>query len=382
MAAAHDPNQMGLESGGIALHIGVHKTGTTAIQAALANCRPILGTWGVHYPGEGQAHRLIASSAMGRGLGWRVTGAVPPDPRAWNDFVADARAYPGITVCSSEFFAESSTETAQRIIDQIGRSQVHVILTLRNLARILPSAWQQILKSGYETAYLPWLTHVLTATELEPKAESFWIRQRHDVVVNRWSQIVGPERMTVVVVDDADRDGIYRNFENLLGLPDDTLLNQRDAAPNRSMTLAEAELLRQINIAVGGGKGWRPYTDQVHDGLIKAMIERRVPAADEARMQTPQWALDRAAELAQTYVDAIRDSGVNVVGDLAVLAEHLNGPDVVDETPPTNMPISAAMTAMLGALDGSRPAPPLSTSARIRRRIRKVGSDLRPRGRA
>ncbi len=325
MTAPKDRTPLGLEPGGLALNIGVHKTGTTAIQAALANSRPLLDNWQLRYPGDGQAHRLIASSAMGRGLGWRVAGATAPDPNAWIEFIKDAHAYRGLTVCSSEFFAESSSQTAQQIVDQIGKDRVHVIITLRNLGRILPSAWQQILKSGYETAYIPWLTHVLTATDLEPKAETFWIRHRHDEVVQRWAGVAGPERVTVVVVDDADRDGIYRNFEHLLGLPDDTLLNHRDPAPNRSMTLAEAELLRQLNIALGGGKGWRPYSDQVHDGLIKAMIERRVPEPDEARMQTPQWALDRAAELAGAYVEAIRASGVNVVGDLNVLSEHLQG---------------------------------------------------------
>ncbi|MDO8732382.1 MAG: hypothetical protein Q7L55_07415 [Actinomycetota bacterium] len=381
MPAPTDRLPLGLQPGGLALHIGVHKTGTTAIQAALANSRPVLDTWGVRYPGEGQAHRLIASSAMGRRLGWRVGGSAAPDPHAWTDFVKDAHAYRGITVCSSEFFAESSTETAQGIVDKIGKDRTHVIITLRNLGRILPSAWQQILKSGYETAYIPWLTHVLTATDLEPKAETFWIRHRHDEVVERWARIAGPERVTVVVVDDAERDGIYRNFENLLGLPDDTLLNHRDAAPNRSMTLAEAELLRQLNISLGGGKGWRPFSDQVHDGLIKAMIERRIPGSDETRMQTPQWALDRAAELARIYVDVIRASGVNVVGDLGVLSEHLQGPEVVEEVPPISMPISAAMTAMLGALDGSRPSAELSTSARLKRRVKKLQTELRAKGR-
>ena len=98
-------------------------------------------------------------------------------------------------------------------------------------------------------------------------------------------------------------------------------------------------------------------------------------------MQTPQWALDRAAEIAHTYVDAIKASGVHVVGDLNVLAEHLKGPESVDQTPPTSIPISAAMTAMLGALDGSRPAPPLSTAARVKRRVRRITSDLRAKGR-
>jgi len=381
MAAPNRSNVLGLPEGGMALHIGVHKTGTTAIQAALANSRPVLGQWHVQYPGNRQAHRLIASSAMDRRLGWRVGGSPAPEPQAWTKFVQDAHAFHGITVCSSEFFAESDDATVQKIVKDVGQDQVHVIVTLRNFARILPSAWQQILKSGYATAYLPWLQHVLTSEELEPKASTFWNRHRHDLVVNRWAAAAGPERVTVVVVDDNDRDGIYRNFEYLLGLPEDTLLNHRDAAPNRSMTLAEAELLRQLNLTLGGGKGWRPYSDQVHDGLIKAMIERRVPEPDEPRMQTPQWALDRAAELGQAYVDAIRASGVHVVGNLDVLSEHLTGPESVDQAPPISIPISAAMTAMLGALDGSRLSPERSTTTRLKRRIRRLQTDLRPKRR-
>lgn len=343
-----------LKDGGILLHIGVHKTGTTTIQDAFAQNRARLTEFGISYPGTGQAHRAIASSAMNRRVGWRPGGSPPPDPKLWETFVSEAENFDGITVCSSEFFAEASSEVAERIVDRIGKENIHVVITLRNLAKILPSAWQQILKSGYEFGYLHWLNNVLGSEQLEPKSEVFWLRHRHDAVVSRWANIVGSERVTVVVVDDSDRDSIYRDFESLTGLPQGFLLQNKPTSMNRSLTLAEAELLRRINQSVGGGKGWKPYSHEVHDGLIKGMVEGRTPSADEVKLQTPQWALDRAAEFGATYVAAIRTSGVNVMGDLSLLSARFTGPEHISDTDVADLPIDAAVAAILGALgDGA-----------------------------
>lgn len=380
MTAPIDRTSLGLEPGGLVLHIGVHKTGTTAIQAALANSRPILGQWQIRYPGSQQAHRLVASSAMNRRLGWRVGGAPAPDPDLWNRFVTEAHEFKGVTVCSSEFFAEASDEVAQGIVDQVGAERMHVVVTLRNLGRILPSAWQQILKSGYETGYEPWLHQIFAQTVVEPKPQTFWNRHRHDQVVMRWAQLVGSGRMTVIVVDDSQPDEIYRNFESLLNLPEGTLSSNRLESANRSMTLAEAEFLRQFNVALGGGAGWKRYGNQVHDALIKGMIETRIPTKDEARMQTPQWALDRAAELAAAYVEAIRVSGVNVVGDLDILSKRLQGPDAIDTEPSSDIPTAAAITALLSALDASRPQAGQPPQTRLRKLASRLQSDRRSKG--
>lgn len=368
----HKVKEHHLQPGGILLHIGVHKTGTTTIQDAFAQNRSLLPALGVSYPGTGQAHRLIASSAMNRRLGWRPGGSPPPDPKLWQQFVKDAKKFPGITVCSSEFFAESTAQQAQQIIDRIGRDNVHVVITLRNFAKILPSAWQQILKSGYEFGYVHWLNNVLGSDQLEPKSEVFWNRHRHDEVVTRWANIVGRERVTVVVVDDNDRESIFRDFENLSGLPAGTLLKNRSASLNRSLTLAEAELLRRLNEAVGGGKGWKPYSDEVHDGLIKGMVEGRIPDATEPRLQTPQWALDQAAEYAAKYVDAIRVSGVNVMGDLNVLSAHLTGPAEVNDADAAELPLNAAVAAVLGTLGTGEKKTPPSLATKFRAKAKRA----------
>ena len=363
----------GLPPGSFLLHIGVHKTGTTAIQAALANARPVLDSYGVKYPGSRQAHRAVASSAMNRRLGWRTGGAPAPDEAAWINFVRDAQQFTGVTVCSSEFFAESDDETAKSIVSAIGIERIHVVITLRNLGKILPSAWQQLLKSGYEIDYASWLDNAFNAQEpqLHAKSRNFWVRHRHDIVVRRWAELVGAERVTVVVVDDSDRGGIYSAFEHLLGMPAGDLAAYRDESNNRSMTVPEAEFLRALNIAVGGGKGWGPYSNKQHDSLIKAITEGRAAPIGEPRIETPQWALDRAADLAHDYVETIRTLGVNVIGDLQVLQARLTGPAAIDYSEVNRLPIDAAVTAILGTLTTHTPAqkPKRGFFSRVRRKL-------------
>lgn len=335
------------------LHIGVHKTGTTAVQTALANSRDILGTWNVRYPGRLMAHREVASSVMERPLGWRTDGAKPPKSGLWSQTVAEAHDFRGTTVISSEFFAESSVEVVDRIVGDVGADRLEVVVTLRNLGRILPSAWQQNLKSGFETPYLPWIRRMLFQDDDATRNTIFWRRHRHDELVERWVAAVGAERVTVVVVDDRVREGIFHHFEDLLDLPRDTLFDRRGEVSNRSMTLAEAAFLRRLNVAVGGAAGWRAYPNRVQALMVKGLVEGRSPLPDEARLSTPQWALDRAAEIADEMVTRIEATGVRILGDPAVLRERMTGPEETTDDS-VDLPVDAAISALMGALDASR----------------------------
>lgn len=339
--------------GSMVLHIGVHKTGTTAVQTALANSRDILGTWNIRYPGRLMAHREIASSVMERPLGWRTDGAKAPKAGLWAQTVAECHAYPGTTVISSEFFAESPVEVVDRIVGDVGADRLEVVITLRNLGRILPSAWQQNLKSGFETPYLPWIRRMLFQEDEATRNTIFWRRHRHDELVERWVAAVGAERVTVVVVDDRVREGIFHHFEDLLGLPRDTLFDRRGEVSNRSMTLAEAAFLRRLNVAVGGAAGWRAYPNRVQALMVKGLVEGRSPLPEEARLATPQWALDRAAEIADEMVARIEATGARILGDPQVLRERMSGPEeTVDDC--ADLPVDAAISALLGALEATR----------------------------
>jgi hypothetical protein len=67
----------------IALHIGIHKTGTTALQAALADARPELAAHGVLYPGRKTAQHGAAMAVLERPWGWSGKGGKAPNPRVF-----------------------------------------------------------------------------------------------------------------------------------------------------------------------------------------------------------------------------------------------------------------------------------------------------------
>ena len=81
-------------------------------------------------------------------------------------------------------------------------------------------------------------------------------------------------------------------------------------------------------------------------GLAGPMKVRR-PAPDEPRIETPQWALDRAGELSREMVANIEASGVQVVGDLSRLVEvpvsGLTGDRLPDPAIPPSIAASMAM---------------------------------------
>ena len=84
-----------------------------------------------------------------------VTGQPPlhgePQPKIsyWENLVAQlAAAGDQRVVLSSEFFAQSDDATARRVITDLGRNRVHVVVTLRSL----PGSCRPSGSSTYRTA--------------------------------------------------------------------------------------------------------------------------------------------------------------------------------------------------------------------------------------
>ncbi len=73
---------------------------------------------------------------------------------------------------------------------------------------------------------------------------------------------------------------------------------------NRSLTLAEVEMLRAFNRRyVEQGWGARDYTRFVRFGAVRH-LQAQPPTSDEPRLLTPQWAVDKAVEIDAEIVDS------------------------------------------------------------------------------
>jgi hypothetical protein len=272
-----------LEPGTRLLHIGPHKTGTTAIQGALHLARERLAAEGVVYPGQGRQPLWPILAVTGQPA---LLGGPRPEISYWDSLVRDVRAAGDQrVVLSSEFFAEADDATARRVIADLGGARVHVVVTLRSLTRILPSQWQQYLQNGFHFRYLEWLEGILSEPPRTP-TPGFWRRHRHDALVTRWAAENGPENLTVIVLDESDRLMLLRVFESMLGLPPGFLVPE-ERAVNRSLTAAEAELVRLLNSEFSR-RGWphRDYARFMRYGAVEHMKDARRPSPDEPKIAT------------------------------------------------------------------------------------------------
>nr|WSY54976.1 hypothetical protein OG999_35795 [Streptomyces sp. NBC_00886] len=354
------------------LHIGPHKTGTTAIQGALFAAKDAMPEHGVDFPAHSRHPMEAALAACARPA---MMGDTAPTDKHWTRLLDAVRATGGRTsVISSEFFADAQDdETLARIVEQLGGERVHILVTLRPLAKIMPSQWQQYVQNGLRMGYDNWLEHMLRKAPYEQPNPSFWRRHRHDRLVERWARVVGPERVTVVVVDDSDRDGLLRTFEALLGLPENLLQPVPDAA-NRSLTLAETEMLRKLNVEFrGNGLPDELYSKLVRNGAVMHMKNACSPTPQDVKITTPQWALEAAGAIGAEMAQTIGASGVRVIGDTALLSAVPKAAVDKASGQPRIAPEVAAQ-ALYGALAAVAAAPVRHTSPAKARTVHQTPS--------
>lgn len=368
------PEVPAIPADGVLLHVGVHKTGTTAIQAAFADARGDLQAHGVRYPGKLQAQHRAALALLGRPWGWNSRGGSIMDRRHFDALIRRSAKHDGRVVISSEFFCEAPEDKARETIDALGGADnVTVVVTLRNLGKLLPSSWQQYLKYGLTTAYEKWLEDVFANPGASKISPTFWRRHDHGDVLTRWSTAVGAQNVNVLVLEDVDRSAQFRAFAQMLAVPEDVLVSRMDLTSNRSMTAAEAELLVRLNKRVKKQMQWTDYVRLVRRGVALRMVEGRDPGPQEPRLRTPDWALDAAAEQGAKSVATIRDLGVNVYGNLDALGARV--PSASDSASDVDsMPIDAAVAAVAAVIDASKEEPTARELAgRAWRQARKDG---------
>ncbi|MFB9833352.1 hypothetical protein [Actinoallomurus acaciae] len=329
------------------VHIGPHKTGTTALQGALHRARERLADHGVVFPGTGRHPMAAVHAVIGRPP---LLGHAPPNLGAWDRLVAEVTGADRAVV-SSEFFADGGDDAVPRIVEDLGGRRVHVVVTLRPLAKILPSQWQQYVQNGLRMRYDPWLETMFTKPPYTGPTPTFWRRHRHDELVGRWTSVVGPANLTVVVVDPSRPEMLPRTFESLLGVPEGVLVPEQSRT-NRSLTSGEAELVRLLNQEFRR-REWpeKVYPRFIRYGAIAQMRASHEPLPEEHRITTPAWALERAAEIGAEAAEAISRLGVRIVGDISSLGRTPPG-----DTPATGIPLvssEAACQAIIGAIAAS-----------------------------
>lgn len=331
------------------LHVGFHKTGTTALQHSLYDSAEVLKEHGILYPLTSQkAHHLEAWSLTERTWGWKSRGGAKTSPSIWSKFSRDINKKSGTVIASSEFFSELDLDQIARIKNEIKAREIQIIFTIRPLVKMLASSYQQYLKYGLKANYVDWLHDQLDDPTKSRFTPSFWQRNLHGASIAKWASVFGSQNVHVVVVDDSQPNLLYEELSKLIGLKAGTL-KPAATGNNRSLSSEEVEFLQMLNVQYPKSKTWADYNIFVRSKAIKALTDSEMPSGS-SRLLTPAWAQEIANSLTEISIDQIKESKVNVHGDLnsllgASVPEGLNQPT-------GKMDIQTAVTALLAFDEG------------------------------
>ena len=294
------------------LHVGSPKTGTSYLQGMLWHHRDAVRERGVLLPGRSARDHYLAANDVRGAYGRTANGEGLRG--AWGRLAESVRNWDGDVLVTSEWLASADLGQATAAVQawaETGRD-VHVVLTARDLARQLPAEWQQRLKhrSGRDFAGF------MRAAQRPGNSlhARLWAAQDYADVVTRWGHGLGVEQVHVVTVppSGAPSSLLWDRYASVVG-PQLADLAPIEPAANTSLSLEQAELLRRLNQQLGDRLSApgeyshfvrKLFTNQVLSGRSGTRLELGGPDLEFAR--------ERSAQVVQ----ALRDSGVHVVGDL------------------------------------------------------------------
>ena len=295
------------------VHIGLAKTGTTSIQAALEQSRERYAAHGLCLPGGRHgAQRRAAYDLVGRGLEGDQGSPAGSFRRlvAAVDSCREPRA-----VISEELLALARPAHVRRLHRALGAHQVEVVVGVRDLGRTLLSGWQQEVVNAQTFGWRAFADAVRDPERGAVRAGvAFWLR--HDVlrVLDTWERFVPRERIHLVTVPPVGVPGevLLDRFAAAVGLPPGVL---RLDGPRRNTSLGpvQLEVVRRLNARLSELPR-RQYLAVVNRGL-RPGLQR----AGSRRLGLPPedlgWVADRSAEI----VDQLQARGYRVHGDLEEL---------------------------------------------------------------
>ena len=324
------------------IHVGLQKTGTSYLQAVMLHNRDVLAEQGLDLvpPTKRGAFELMLL-VRNRYNPARDAASVPDSLARFSALLEQA---PGSrALLSQESLAAAGPNQIERLLDACGDREVHVIATVRDLARQLPSQWQQLLKGGGTTPYQRFLRQAHDR-EQEGSDERPWTHLNITAVLARWSDALGPERIHVVTVPPPGSapKTLLERYCSVLGVDPDRMVPE-ERRLNTSLGRVQAELLRRVNSELPAEL--RPR--QVYGSVGKRFFAAQVLAAQEpSTIRVPADFRPWCDEVADRQSKTIEEAGYAVTGDLADLRCPDEAFTEADDRP-THRDVSAAAVQAL-----------------------------------
>ena len=325
------------------LHIGTQKSGTTYLQRVLAALSNGLKRDGILYPTRLHGRREVYNhEAAAYGLLGSAAFPWVPEARArgqegsWNGLVRKVGQWDGTAVVSGEALSVIDAQAASRLVESLGVPNTHVIITARDLGRVLPSSWQQHIRNGRSTSFTSFLqaqadrrgegdARARAARWNDDPDQTFWRAYAIGTLVERWSPLARTVSVVTVPRRGAAPDELWHRFRRALdvgpALPE-TPPAIDDLAANVGLTEPEVLVLAALNRQVDSVKADGPDLRALRGRLVREAFTVRPDRGTPVRLPG-KWA-DRVRDWAREDVEVLDSTSAILVGprsDLLVDAE-------------------------------------------------------------
>jgi hypothetical protein len=299
----------------ILLHIGEPKTGTTFLQQVMWGSRAQLAAQGVVLPGHHPQDHFRASQDL-RGI-----AKLPSDPAGswtgeWEILARQAQQSPKVAVISHELFCAADPQQAERAAASLLPAEVHVVVTVRDMATLLPAEWQETVKHRNARGWQDWLGDVIDRESSAEDRRQWWFWRVHDTmaILDLWAAHVPAERVHVITTPPRGSANalLWERFASLLEI-DPGSVDLSRARPNASLGMPEIEFLRRLNEALPEEVPDWFYMWNVKEGVAHKALASR-PAGP--RLVLPADRDAWAKEQAEALVAALASSRYDVIGDV------------------------------------------------------------------
>jgi hypothetical protein len=331
----------------LCLHIGTPKSGTTYLQEwAGANAAGLLSQ-GILWP-DLDRYPIV------RDLAGRAK--LESDLGAWREFCQQVRDFDGVVLFSNEMMVTLQVPCIERIVEETGTADVVVVITARDLGRVIPSQWQTSIRNGGTVTWGDYAGAIcrLDADDLAGRQRirhgDFW--GKHDIaeICQRWGAVLGPETVCVVTVprESSDVKTLTERFSLAVGFNAADLPIPEESV-NTSLGAHSVELLRLLNGDLkNASRAVRKHV--FRDLLAKVVLTER--ASIEPRYGLTSEQTEVIVRRSQQISDRLIAMRVPIVGDLRDLIPTDGGSETLaypEDATPAEL-LAAARQGMVGLL--------------------------------
>jgi len=351
------------------LHVGTPKSGTSYLQDKLALNRGRLEQQGIDYIHTRSGNHFEAALDL---IGETWAGEEKAARGQWDALALEARKARRDVLVSHEILAAAEPLSVARAMASFPGHEVHVVLTARDLGRQIPAEWQERVKHRGRRDYREFLRALQNNYARTDWLMWFWRVQHLPRILTIWGAGLSPGQVHLVTVPPAGgpRDLLWKRFAEVVGITQAASYAESETT-NASLGGAEVTMLRRLNIGLAEREVPREiYVEWVREAIVKEVLAQR---PGKERVSVPPRYRPAVEEITADWLEEIRSSGIDVVGDLDDLVpvwpgqENWSDPDEADSA----VVAEAAVQALAYVLDeigtGARGGGPM---ARLTRRLR------------